>query len=313
LVLAVVTRRPHDWIAARLKNAAVAATASVAIVTVGVIGPAVFVAQVVSSHVLAVVPGLQNGAVEGVLRAFLDRSPRIYAALRYVVENLDLPRAAETSGRFIVSKLGGFLGGSIAALTQILIMLFVLFFLYRDWEKALSLVRSISPLEDTETDYLFHRLSDTIDATVLGRLLVAGAQGLVAGITFASLGLPGAWFLGGITAAFAMIPSFGAFIVWLPVAVYLVATHHWVRAAILVAVGSCIISTLDNFLYPILVGTRLRLHTVPIFLSILGGIWFFGLTGLLLGPIVFTLAESLLVIWRRKLIPETSATSGITA
>ena len=82
-----------------------------------------------------------------------------------------------------------------------------------------------------------------------------------------------------------MVPSFGAFVVWLPVAMYLAATHHWVQAAILVAVGSVIISTLDNFLYPVLIGTQLRLHTVQVFLSILGGIWLFGVSGMVLGPI----------------------------
>jgi predicted PurR-regulated permease PerM len=109
---------------------------------------------------------------------------------------------------------------------------------------------------------------------------------------------------------FAIVPSFGAFVVWLPVAVYLAATHHWIQAAILAAVGSLIISTLDNFIYPVLVGTRLRLHTVAIFLSVLGGIWLFGVTGLILGPIVFTLAESLLTIWRRRIDSDNASDIG---
>ena len=167
------------------------------------------------------------------------------------------------------------------------------------------------PLSESETDYLLSGIGNTIQATVLGRFVVAGMQGLVAGITFATVGVAGASLLGVITVLFAMVPSFGAFIVWLPVAIYLAATHHWMQAAIVVAIGSLIISTLDNFFYPVLVGTRLQLHTATIFLSILGGILFFGASGLVLGPVSFAIAEALLVIWRQRTPLETHTASSI--
>jgi predicted PurR-regulated permease PerM len=68
----------------------------------------------------------------------------------------------------------------------------------------------------------------------------------------------------------------------------------------LLAVGSLVISTIDNVLYPILVGSRLRLHTVPIFISMLGGVWLFGVVGLVLGPIAFSVTASLILIWRGR-------------
>ena len=73
------------------------------------------------------------------------------------------------------------------------------------------------------------------------------------------------------------------------------------QATVLVAVGTLVISTLDNILYPVLVGTQLRLHTAPIFISIVGGIWLFGISGLILGPIVFALNQVLLDIWGERL------------
>ena len=135
----------------------------------------------------------------------------------------------------------------------------------------------------------------------MGHFLVAAIQGLAAWIAFAILGISSAPLLGVATAFFAMVPSFGAFVVWLPIAIYLAIMHHWIQAGILVAVGTLVISTLDNILYPVLVGTQLRLHTAPIFISIVGGIWLFGISGLILGPIVFALAQSLLDIWRERL------------
>jgi predicted PurR-regulated permease PerM len=84
------------------------------------------------------------------------------------------------------------------------------------------------------------------------------------------------------------------------VSIFLALTHHWIQATILVSIGALIISTLDNFLYPILVGAQLGLHTITILLSILGGIWLLEISGLVLGPVAFTLAESLLAIWRQR-------------
>ena len=164
----------------------------------------------------------------------------------------------------------------------------------------MSSLRSLLPTTPPETDLLLARVESTIQATVLGRFVVASIQGLVAGCTFLGLGVKGASLLGIATTLCALIPAVGAFMVWVPVAIYLAATHHWIKASILVGIGALIISTLDNFLYPVLVGTRLQMHAVPIFLSIIGGIWLFGIPGLILGPVVFTAAESLLLIWRGR-------------
>jgi len=95
-------------------------------------------------------------------------------------------------------------------------MLFLLFFLYRDGDLGIAYLRSIVPLNDRETDRLFSRLVDTVQATVMGHFLVAAIQGLAAWVAFASLGVSSAPFLGVATIFFAMVPSFGAFVVWVP-------------------------------------------------------------------------------------------------
>jgi hypothetical protein len=140
--------------------------------------------------------------------------------------------------------------------------------------------------------------------TASGQTNVSGSgyspEGLAAWIAFASLGISSASLLGVATVFFAMVPSFGAFVVWVPIVIYLAILHHWVQAGILMAVGTLVISTLDNILYPVLVGAQLRIHTAPIFISIVGGVWLFGISGLILGPIVFALAQSLLDIWRER-------------
>lgn len=299
-VLAVVLRRPYNWLSARLNNRNLAAAAALILVILSIVTPVMFVAWGVGQHVLDAVRSLQSGAPEQELRQFLDRHQRIAELLRYLADNIDPAQALEKSAGAAAGKIGIVLTRSIVALAQIVVMLFVLFFLFRDADEALRLARRLLPLKEEETNYLLQRIDTTINALVLGRFLVATIQGLIAGTTFALLGVSGATLLGAATLLFAIVPAVGAYVVWLPVVIYLAVAHFWVRAIILVAVGSLVISTLDNVLYPVLVGSRLRLHTVPIFLSMIGGIWLFGVSGLVLGPVLFNVTVSTLFIWRSR-------------
>lgn len=272
-----------------------------AIISAAIIVPAFFLVQSVGFHVLSAMRLVQSGAAEREIRHFLDNSPRISAELQYSMDNATVSQAFDRSAGFVAGQLGAALGGSFNALIQIVIMLFLLFFLYRDGETATTRLRAIVPLSDEETDDVFAHLVRTVRVTVLGRFTVAGIQGIVAGIAFACLRVPAPQVLGALTLLVAMMPPLGASVVWVSVVIYLAATQYWVQATILVLIGSLVISTLDNVLHPVLVGTRLRLHTVPIFLSIVGEIWLLGISGLILGPAAFALAHSFLGIWRKRL------------
>ncbi len=298
IVLAIVTRKPYRWLAARLHRPTLTATIALTLVVLAIITPAVFVSHGLGRHALDAARGLQNGAAEEQLSQFIANHPRIGQVLQYGTDNSDPGQTIQKCVRAAAGWLAAVLGRSLHALLQIVVMLFVLFFLYRDETEALHLIRAMLPLRREETIYLLHRANTTVQALVLGRFAVASLQGLVAGISFAALGVHGATLLGIATLFFALVPAVGAFVVWLPVAIYLAILHFWMQAIILVVIGSLLISTMDNFLYPILVGSRLRLHTVPIFFAMVGGVWFFGVSGLVLGPVVFNLTASLLQIWR---------------
>ena len=300
VVLAIVTSYPHEWIAARLKSRSLAAAASVALISTAIIGPAFFLIQSVAYHVLSAVRAIQSGRAEQEIQLFLDHSPRISDALQYAMDNVSVSQAFDKSAGFIVAQLGGVLGGSFNALVQILIMLLLLFFLYRDGQAAATHLRTMMPLTSEETDDLLADLTSTVRAIVLGRFTVAAIQGVAAGIAFACLGIPGAPLLGAMTVFVAPIPILGAFVVWVPTAIYLAAMHHWVQAALLVLIGLLVVGTLDKVLFPILVGSQVRLHTAPVLLSILGGIWLLGMWGLILGPVAFTIAHAFIGIWQRR-------------
>lgn len=106
-------------------------------------------------------------------------------------------------------------------------------------------------------------------------------------------------------ALLAVVPVLGAFIVWIPAALFLVLEGNWGKALILALWGMFVVGTVDNLLRPILVGNRLKLHTVLAFMSVVGGLILFGPAGLILGPLALTVTTVLLEIWRGRIATET--------
>ena len=311
VVLAIVTQRPHRWICSKLKRPWLSATVSLLLVAMSIVVPIIFVAQDISERIVQTVQMVQSGAAGEGIRTFLSEHPGMAKAVDYTVENFDLGEQFGKTAGAMAGKAAAVVKGSIYAISQVIVMLFVLFFLYRDKSQAVRFARWVLPLAKEETDFLLGRIQSAIYALVLGRFLVAGAQGLLAGMIYAAVGMQGAALLGVATTLVSLVPTVGAWVVWLPIVVFLVMTHHWVQALILLGVGTLIISTMDNVLYPILVGSQLRLHTVPIFLAMLGGAVLFGVSGLILGPLVFNGTISLVLIWRKRTMGEPLPAVGV--
>jgi predicted PurR-regulated permease PerM len=114
------------------------------------------------------------------------------------------------------------------------------------------------------------------------------------------LGVPGAALWSAATFIAALVPVFGTVLVWGPITLYLLLMGSWTKAVILASWGIVAVGTIDNLLYPFLVGDKLRIHTVPTFFSILGGIGLFGVAGLILGPLVLAVTLGLLEVWKDR-------------
>jgi predicted PurR-regulated permease PerM len=300
IVLAVITQRPYDWLASKIKNRSLCAAVALIVIVLAVIIPTFFLAQDLGVQALATIHSFRNGAHQEKITSFIANRPALASRIEDFTSSIDLNNAARSTAAYLGGNLAGFLGNSVRIITQLVVMLFLLFFLLRDRALALASLRPLLPLHEYETTELLTRVGDTILATALGRLTIAAIQGVLGGLAFWVLGVPGVILWAFTLSACAMIPGFGAFLVWGPVAIYLGLTGHWGKAALLAIWGAFIVSTIDNILYPILVGSHLRAHTATILLSILGGIAVFGPIGIVLGPVLFTLATTLLDIWHTR-------------
>ena len=183
-------------------------------------------------------------------------------------------------GSMVATRTMGFISGLGGWLLQLGVAVFTLFYLLRDGPQLIVELRRAVPLDNDRIDQLLQRARDVTRATVLGNVLVAIVQGTLGGIGFAIVGLPAAALWGTIMGFMSLIPLVGPAIIWIPGAIYLALSGSLARALLLVAMGVFVIGTVDNLLRALFVGGRARVHSLVVFLSVLGGLFVFGAVGM---------------------------------
>ena len=188
-------------------------------------------------------------------------------------------------GGVVANSAGVLLKNIVVVIVNLVIMLFALFFFFRDGDAIMNRVRRILPFEPSFRDRRIAEASDLVRASISAGLVVAIVQGAVGGVAFAVLGLGAPIFWGVMMAFFALLPL-GAWVIWAPVAGWLLLTGQIGRAIALIAIGAGVVGLIDNILRPILLSGRSKMNGLLVFISLLGGIAAFGLIGLVLGPII---------------------------
>ncbi len=300
LSAAVLAMPLHRRLEARLKKPGLAAGISLVLIALLVVLPLAFLANALVGAGGAGITSLQEQVGGGDLQRLVQSHWLTRNLITMAPAGLDLSSILASVTGWVAGLGAALLQGSLTTIVTLLLAFYVLFFFLRDHREALEQVRLLSPFSRSETDFLFARVSDTIHAILVGNLITSAIQGTLGGLMFWLLGLPNPVFWGTVMAFVAMIPVLGTFVIWLPAAAYLALSGDWGKAAILAGWGAVVIGGIDNFLYPILAGGRLRLHTVPLFVAIVGGLALFGTSGLILGPLVVVLTLAILKIWRDR-------------
>jgi predicted PurR-regulated permease PerM len=177
-------------------------------------------------------------------------------------------------------------------------MIFSLFFFFRDGDSMLERVKSLIPMTDEQKNEIFCKFNDTLKAVIIGVMVTAAIQGILQGLFFWAIGISYSVLGGVLTFIFALIPIAGAVIVWLPVGLYLIFTGSLYSGIGVLLFGGLVVSSVDNFLKPIIIGGKVKLSTLFLVLTIFGSLSVFGFTGIILGPILLAIFMSFLEIYR---------------
>lgn len=311
LALAIIAHPIHGWVARRIKNPAAASLISVAIVVLIVIGPVILVAQQVAGEASNKIRGVQEQAESGAWKEALTRDPRLASLIGWVQERFNIDQEIARITRSIADRAAGWLTGTAWALLQLAVTLFTLFYFFRDRKMILRGVRSMAPLSTGEADRVFRRIAETIYASIYGSVGTSLIQGTLGGLMFWWLGMPTPLLWGFAMFLVSLVPTLGAPIIWVPAAIVLLVQGSWVKGLILAVWGVLVVGSIDNVLYPILVGSRLRMHALPIFFAVVGGLFAFGPSGLVLGPTALAVLMALFHIWHNRTEGDQSAEEAL--
>jgi predicted PurR-regulated permease PerM len=202
--------------------------------------------------------------------------------------------AAKTAGAFLVGFASRMTATTAVFLLNSFVMLYAMFFFFRDGDKILERIFYYTPLSDEDETRMLTQFASITRATVKGTLAIGVIQGTLAGIAFRVAGIEGAALWGTIMTILAIIPGIGAALVWVPAAVILFLTGQHVTAILLATWCAAVVGTVDNFLRPRLVGRDAQMPDLLILIGTLGGLFLFGPMGFIVGPIVCGL---FLTVW----------------
>lgn len=202
--------------------------------------------------------------------------------------------------QFLVNQTTSFAKSLSVLAVHLFVGLLSMFFFLRDGDRAIVEIRSLVPLSKKYRIILFEKLHLMSQGILYGIFGAAMAQGLLGGIGFALAGIPNAAFWGTIMAFFAIVPYVGSTLIWIPAALVLFITGHWVAGLFLVLWGMFVVGTVDNFIKPIVIGEKARIHPLLSFLAIIGGIFTMGLPGLIIAPYLLSLLLTFLHIYKME-------------
>jgi predicted PurR-regulated permease PerM len=300
LALAILFAPLHARIEATLKHPNLAAMVSVLAVALVVAVPIAFVVERLVEEAATGAAVVQTQLASGAVQRLLDAHPGIAPFGKWLEQQIDLPAMMTSLATWLSNMGASFARGSFLHMIEVLLTFYLLYYFLRDRHTAGRLLHDRLPLTHAETERLFARVFDTVHATIYGTVAVAAAQGALGGLMFWLLGLPTPLLWGLVMAMLSIVPVLGAFVVWIPAAALLALEGSWGKALILAAWGIVAVGGIHSVLNSMFIGNRLRLHTVPAFISMIGGLVLFGASGIVLGPLAVTVTILLAEIWRSR-------------
>jgi predicted PurR-regulated permease PerM len=223
---------------------------------------------------------------------------RFPALARYVPSQEQLLQqvatAVKTAGAYLVSFASRMTATTAAFLLNLFVMLYAMFYFLRDGYKILERIFYYLPLSDEDESRMLTQFASITRATVKGTLVIGVIQGGLGGIAFWAAGIQGAALWGTIMTILSIVPGIGAPLVWVPFVIFLYVNGQYLTATLLLVWCGAVVTTIDNFLRPVLVGRDSAMPDLLILIGTLGGLFLFGPIGFIVGPIVCGL---FLTVW----------------
>jgi len=219
-----------------------------------------------------------------------------------------LQQALGRVSEYAAQAAGVVVEAAAGAVLLLVIALATMYYVLVDWQRVATRVERILPLDRRDTRALMIEFRDVGRGAFVATVLSALVQGVLAWMGLAIAGVPQAMTWGALVAIVSFVPVVGTALVWIPVSIYQIGTHHVVAGIFVAAWGALVVMAVTDYVIrPFLVGSRGHTHPLLALVSLLGGISVFGLPGLIAGPVVMSLFVAMLRIYERDTVGTSSS------
>jgi predicted PurR-regulated permease PerM len=307
IVLSIVFYPVYNYLARYLKWKSLTSFIVLVLIIAIIIGPFSYFSYLLINELQDISRHINTGQME--LLHDVMSYPTVHYLLDWISTIFHLPYTegdiektladnALLMGKDLIGRIPSGLGSVVTVFINFIFMALAIFFMLKDGAAFLHKSRDYMPFSEQQKERLVSQIRDIVISTIYGGVLVAVLEGITGGIVYSALGLKSPVLWGAATAISSFIPMVGSFAVWGFIALYLFVQVSVMKGVILVLTGIFGISLIDYALRPVLIGSRTRMPVIVIFFSVLGGIKFFGLLGLIMGPLVVALFVSVMDIFR---------------
>jgi predicted PurR-regulated permease PerM len=301
-VLATIFHPLYAWCERRLGGYSnVASVATIFIILLVVIAPLGLTGSAVASEASVLYDRIATGELDPQsVIAWIERHLPVATDLLAQVGlspdelRAELSTAAVSASRYLATEAVNIGQNAIRVGGLTFLMLYLLFFFLRDGTALLDVIVGAVPIGDARERHLLNKFAEVSRATLKGTLVIGIVQGGLGGLLFGLLGIDAAILWGVVMGILSLLPAVGAAVVWVPAAAILIFTGEAVKGIILLVGGSVLIGLADNVLRPLLVGRDTQMPDYLILVSTLGGLTVFGLSGVVIGPVI---AALFLAVW----------------
>ena len=198
---------------------------------------------------------------------------------------------------YLSSNIANIFKTTLSAFFSFILVLLIIFYGLKDGTAWKERIIALSPLGNSEDEKIINRL---VNAVIKGYILIGIIQGILLGLGFWIFGVPHGALWGTVAAVASLIPTVGTALISVPAIIFLFLGDHTGAAIGLLAWAVVVVGLIDNFLSPLIVGTRINVSPILILFSVLGGISFLGPVGVLIGPLSVSLLYTLISIYTNE-------------
>jgi predicted PurR-regulated permease PerM len=309
----------HEVIRKGVRAKSLSSLLSTLIVLLVFLVPAVIVASSASGDIVRAAQYIgtksaQDGGIFTYVYGLLER-PMTWLQKYVDLDETGIRAAVDSlpsrTSKLLLAAAAPLVAGVATFAGEAIVTIFVLFFVFRDGARAAKRLAGVVPMSRDQVNRLFFLIHQSVIANLYGILAVALAQGLLVAIAILIVGVHPVILLAAAAAVCSLIPLVGSSLVWLPIAIYLLATGHLWKGIFFIAWCLVVVGTADNIIRPLVIGGRVKLHPLVLLFALIGGVEQFGFLGLFIGPIVMSLIVAIVGMVREEMAAHDAETANV--